>query len=103
MRAKYASNPQVLLCDSLPSIEYWFLLHYEDTNRFFKDSNAVVKELQKYLQGYGKNEKFLENEKWVNDMSGEQRMESAIERAQKYGTQGESFSNVWKAIERMGL
>ena len=35
MRTKYAKNSRVLLCDSMPSIEYWFLLHYANTNRHF--------------------------------------------------------------------
>ncbi len=101
MKAKYTNNIQVVLCDSLPSIEYWFLLHYQETNRFFKDSSAVVKELQKYIQGFSKNEKFLENNKWVSDMSGDKRLERASQRAKKFGINGESYSNVWKAIERI--
>ena len=29
LKKKYENNPNVILCDSLQSIEYWFLLHLE--------------------------------------------------------------------------
>ena len=29
-RKKYGKNENVIICDSLPSIEYWFLLHFAD-------------------------------------------------------------------------
>lgn len=42
MRRKYAKNPSVILCDSMPSIEFWFLLHYLNTNRYFATSDDVI-------------------------------------------------------------
>ncbi len=47
---KYAKSKRVLLCDSLPSVEYWFLLHYENTNRHFGTSHAVIQELRQFSQ-----------------------------------------------------
>ena len=35
-KKKYENNANVILCDSLQSIEYWFLLHFEDTCRHSK-------------------------------------------------------------------
>ena len=32
LKAKYAGKKNVILCDSLPSIEFWFLIHYLDTS-----------------------------------------------------------------------
>ena len=49
IRRKYAAKKNVVLCDSLTSIEYWFLLHYENTNRHFKDSAATENELRRTL------------------------------------------------------
>ena len=40
LKKKYEKNGNVILCDSLQSIEYWFLLHFEDTCRHFLDSAA---------------------------------------------------------------
>ena len=31
LKKKYEKNGNDILCDSLQSIEYWFLLHFEDT------------------------------------------------------------------------
>ena len=99
LQRKYQGNPSVLLCDSLPSIEYWFLLHYENTNRFFGTSHAVGEELKKFIPQYDKTEQFLQNQKWVADMIGEGRQEEACVRAEAFGVEGESYSNVYKVIE----
>jgi hypothetical protein len=39
LRKKYGKKKNVILCDSLPSIEYWFLLHYCNTNLPSRYSN----------------------------------------------------------------
>ena len=40
---KYRKNKNLLICKSLPSIEYWFLLHYEQTviSRILNPSNLL--------------------------------------------------------------
>ena len=98
LQKKYEGNASVLLCDSLPSIEYWFLLHYKHTTRHFGTSKAVIKELKKYIPQYDKAEQFLGNPKWVADMSGEGRQEQACEYAAKTDTSNESYTRVQKAI-----
>ena len=35
---RYADAEDVILCGSMPSVEYWFLLHFERTNRYFGTS-----------------------------------------------------------------
>lgn len=99
LRKKYKENPSVLLCDSLPSIEYWFLLHYKSTNRYYGTSKAVIEDLKDYIPQYDKTEKFLQQEKWVEGLVEGNRQEDACERAEAFGTDGESFSKVNKAIE----
>ena len=54
LKKKYENNPNVILCDSLQSIEYWFLLHFEDTCRHFQDSAATERALKQYLPTYDK-------------------------------------------------
>ena len=103
MRSKYAKNNRVLLCDSMPSIEYWFLLHYVNTNRHFSTSKAVITELVKRIKEFDKTETFLKNQKWVNDMSADGRLESAAQRAFTFGTSGESYTNVWKAMQELHI
>ena len=103
MKSKYAKNNRVLLCDSMPSIEYWFLLHYVNTNRHFGTSKAVIMELVKHIKEFDKNETFLKNQKWVDDMSADGRLESAAQRAVAFGTSGESYTNVWKAMQELHI
>ncbi len=98
LRRKYKDNPSVLLCDSLPSIEYWFLLHYRNTNRYYGTSQAVIEDLKNFIPQYDKAEKFLQQEKWVAEMTGEGRQEEACARAEAFGTDGESYSKVFEVI-----
>jgi hypothetical protein len=96
---KYGNNENVLLCDSLPSIEFWFLIHYLDTNRIFKNSNEVEELLKTYISNYKKTEVFLEKEKWVKDLCSENQLAEAIKRASQYQYESGSYSNVYKAFE----
>lgn len=103
LRKKYIKNKRVILCDSLPSIEYWFLLHYANVNRYFGTSKAVMEELTKYIKDFDKTESFLKNQKWVFDMCVEGQLHMAFQRAQAFGIDGESYTNIWKAMENIGL
>ncbi|MEW5950997.1 MAG: RloB domain-containing protein [Elusimicrobiota bacterium] len=82
---------------SRPSIEYWFLLHYEDTNRSFGEQ-----ELKKYLRNiyihdYSTEEEFLRDELWVKNMT--DNLEKAYDRAKKYTNINLSFSEFPKLID----
>ena len=103
LRRKYKDNPSVLLCDSLPSIEYWFLLHYRNTNRYYGTSQAVIEDLKNFIPQYDKAEKFLQQEKWVAEMTGEGRLEEACARAEAFGTDGESYSKVFEVIKVIAI
>lgn len=94
LQKKYEGNASVILCDSMPSIEYWFLLHFKHTTRHFGTSKAVIKELKKYIPQYDKTEQFLGNPKWVADMTGEGRQEQACEYADKMDTFSGSYTKV---------
>lgn len=98
LQKKFEGNSSVLLCDSMPSIEYWFLLHYKHTTRHFGTSKAVIKELRKYLPQYDKTEQFLGNQKWVEDMSGEGRQELACDYASGTDTSSGSYTKVQEVL-----
>lgn len=102
LKRRYEKNKNVLLCDSLQSIEYWFLLHYEDTCRHFIDSDATTKALQRHIPAYDKSRKFLEKEKWAKDMIADSRMVQACELAARYDGK-DSYSAIYKAIEKLRL
>lgn len=101
LRRKYGKKDNVVFCESLPSIEYWFLLHYFNTNKYFKDSKAVEHELIKFITHYDKSRDFLENEKWVRDLCNEGKLEIAITRAETFSTREGSYSNIYKIFEKL--
>jgi len=39
---------------SVPCFEFWFVLHYHYTARPFSDCRAVIRDLKRYIKGYGK-------------------------------------------------
>lgn len=103
LRKKYAKNKRVILCDSLPSIEFWFLIHFINTNRYFGTSKAVIGELKKFIPNFDKSESFLSNKKWVDDMCKDGKLSDAYARAKQLGLEGESYSNLWKAFDYLGV
>lgn len=92
-RKKYAKNKNVIICDSLPSIEYWFLIHFADIHRLFPTSQSVCKELAKFLDGYDKNEEYLRREKWVRQLCESGNMTVAMERS-KVCNENQSYTNI---------
>jgi len=99
LRNKYRKNKNLLFCSSLPSIEYWFLLHYEHTNRHFKDAKAAETALKKYVSSYEKTAQFLEKEKWVCDMCAENKLRQATERAKHFEPMQGSYTNMHEVFD----
>lgn len=100
MQKKYAGKEQVILCDSMPSIEFWFLIHYLNTNKYFASSTDVIKVLHRFLPDFSKHETYLAKEKWVVDMIANGKQDIAMDRAKGFGMTGESYSNIYKAFEK---
>ena len=99
LQHKYRKNKNLVFCDSLPSIEFWFLLHYLDTNRQFIDSHEAETVLKRYIPEYEKTTSFLEKEKWVRDLSSTNKLNQAIERAKRFESKHGSYSKVYRAFE----
>ncbi len=99
MCRKYANNPSVILCDSMPSIEFWFLLHYIKTNRYFTSSEEVINLLRRYLPNFSKQQSFLSKSEWVTSLVADNKLEDAMNNAKGIGNDGESYSNVYKLFE----
>ena len=99
LRKKYEKEENIIFCDSLPSIEFWFLLHYCNTNKYFKDSKSVERELRKFIVQYEKKKVFLEKEKWVADLCAENKMKLAQQRAEIFSKEKGSYSNIYKIFK----
>ncbi|MBE9467166.1 MAG: RloB domain-containing protein [Bacteroidetes bacterium] len=93
---KYKNNKNVIICDSLPSIEFWFLLHFKKTNKTFSDYKAIRNELGKYISNYDKTDVFLETDEWVKFLILNQ--DTAAIHAKQLPSEG-SYSNIYRAIE----
>lgn len=98
MKAHYAKDDRVFICDSMPSIEFWFLIHYMNTRKYFKDSDAVKHVLRKFIPEYDKTGPFLEKISWVADMCSDDRLKDACKRAASLGPSNESYSEIYRAI-----
>ncbi len=101
LHQKYDKSENVTLCCSMPSIEYWFLLHYENTNRHLRTSRDATKALQKYIPQFVKNKHFLRLQKWVAELVENDKTTEAIKRAKTFGRKNGSYTDVWKAFEKI--
>lgn len=96
-KSKYRDNKNVIICDSLPSIEFWFLLHFKKTNRYFNGYSEIKKELRKYISDYDKTEKYLKQNKWVKVLIRKQT--EAVKNARETKSTCDSYSNIYKAMD----
>ena len=94
---EYGKHPDVILCGSMPSIEYWFLLHFERTNRYFGSSVKVIEALRQYM-GFEKTERFLRHPGWVQRLLADGGLARAMTNAETLGETGESHTRIPEAI-----
>jgi hypothetical protein len=103
---------RVVLCPSMPCIEYWFLLHFEDDKSLFLNCESLkesLKCMESYFDKdkYGKSvisklkeEKYIKNKDWVEKLCAEGKLEKAIERAEnKTDSMNQSYSYVYKIFK----
>ena len=102
MRQRYANNPSVIICESMPSIEFWFLLHYLNTNRYFATSDDVISVLHRYIPTFSKQQSHLSKDSWVVTLLADNKLTNAINNAIAIGEEGESYSNLHKLFTRIG-
>jgi hypothetical protein len=59
-RAKLAKNyPNVIVIINNPCLEFWFLLHFEKTSKYFNTCSGAENQLKKHLKNYEKTQKFF--------------------------------------------
>ena len=94
----FGKHPDVILCDSMPSIEYWFLLHFEKTNRYFGTSDKVMDALRHYMP-FEKTDKFLSQPQWLATLLSKNHGKQAMINAAELGDSGESYTHIPRAIQ----
>ena len=111
-------NGNVVICPSMPSIEYWFLLHFEDKTDLLKNYRAISNILAPYikpcfadptknLKKLLKQEKYLQDSTWVKNLCSDGKLNAAIERAEDNikaaedagELKNQSYSYVYKAFK----
>lgn len=97
-KKKYQKNRLVTICDTLPSIEFWFLLHFVKTNKLFSTAKSLEKDLKKHLPDYNKTENYLKNKTWVVQLLDQLNFACMNAKAIDQ-TQNCSYSNMFKAID----
>lgn len=106
LKRKYAQKKEVLICETMPSIEFWFLLHFCKTTTEFASCDDVTRFLKRYLPDYDKSESYLKSSKWVESLCSDNGLEYAIRNSElvlKEKTLGDKgdhfpFSNIHNAI-----
>ena len=112
------SKGSVTICPSMPSIEYWFLLHFENYTDLLKNYGEVSGKLSPYikpcfpdssvpLKKLLKKGKYLQDSSWVINLCSNGKLDDAIKRAESNITTAEangdleehSYSYVYKAFK----
>lgn len=106
---EHIKNRNVVLCPTMPCIEYWFLLHFENNTALFKTNADVVKVLKEYMSSYFsvnsttsvsefatklKKEKYLRDKDWVEKLCSAGKLETAITRAKENIEKAEQDKNI---------
>lgn len=92
---KEIANGSVVLCPSMPSIEYWFFLHFENRTQLIKTCGKTMQKLlEPYMLPYFpdpngkrllnilKSEEFVEAPDWVVKLCENGKLDDAIQRAE---------------------
>lgn len=113
------SNGTVTICPSMPSIEYWFLLHFVDDTKLLKNYMQIASVLASHLKPCFPNpevpltkllkrEKHLKDSVWVENLCADGKLALAIERAEKNidaaiaagKLEEQSYSYVYKVFKK---
>lgn len=113
------NNGSVILCPSMPSIEYWFLLHFEDYTDLIKSCGMKMQKLlsphmapyfpfaNKKLINLLKDKKYIEKPDWVINLCAGGKLDTAIKRAEDNikaaeeagDLENQSYSYVYKVFK----
>ena len=85
-------NGKVILCPSMPSIEYWFLLHFQNYTELIKTNGNAIGILAQHIKTWFssdkklskilKSEKYIKSPHWVENLCADGKLELAIQRAE---------------------
>ncbi len=92
-KADQAKKDKVFVAVSTPSFEYWYLLHFENTDRPFNNADEVIHSLKKHLPDYDKKDTY-------NELADKTKV--AIQRADRvWRSQIERFQNPSTSVHKL--
>lgn len=100
LKEYYTQTPDnVIIVINNPCLEFWFLLHYKATSKYFATYTSLEKELRKHLSDYQKTQRYFKNAR--QDIY--QRLKPLLEKAIKHAKLIDKFNfdNTQKGISEM--
>ena len=112
-------NGSVVICPNMPSIEYWFLLHFENYTDLIKTCGTKLQKLlspymmpffpgvKKKLLSLLKSEEYIKDPSWVKNLCSDGKLDNAIKRAEDNikaaikvdDLENQSYSYVYKVFK----
>lgn len=81
-----AKHHKVKIIINNPCLEFWFLLHFELTEKPFNNCESAAKQLSKYLTGYEKTQRYYTRQGDDIYLKLKPYLDTAISNAEKLGT-----------------
>lgn len=100
-RAELKANPNIVVIVNNPCLEFWFLLHFKKTSKYYGSCSSVEKELKNYLDKYEKTQEFFTKQDNDIYLKLKPKLQVAIENAKALGSYDEENSK--KAMCEMEL
>lgn len=98
---KLRKNEKVKIILNNPCLEFWFLLHFEATGKYYSACEGAQKQLQKYLPDYEKTRKYFTAKDNDIYLKLEKNKQTAIDNARKL--KDFNFQEPHSAISEMHL
>ncbi|GHT65195.1 hypothetical protein AGMMS50239_24420 [Bacteroidia bacterium] len=96
---KCQNNANIVVIVNNPCLEFWYLLHFEQTARYFQSYEQLENALKQRLPEYEKTERYYKNARQNIYQRLKSRLETALNNAKQVGNF--DFSNTDKGISEM--
>lgn len=98
---KEAEKNGFQLAVSNPAFEYWYLLHFKDTRRFFTNAGEIIQALRHHIPDYRKNKKVFD-QLYPHTAQAIERAKRALKNKPRDGDQYPNPSTlVFKLVEKL--
>lgn len=103
LKKAHEKKVRLIFIENNPCIEYWFLLHFEDSTRYFNTDAQLLSQLRKYIPDYNKSVQYL-NRKGIYKLLKAQQAQ-AREYASKPTREGDKVSGsaMYQILDHLGV